>query len=302
MPRAPGALKPQQDQDSHRSGGGASVAAAGGRRRARPGDGRPAGVYINQAARIVGVSPSLVRTWESEGLVNPARTPSGYRVFSPQDIERLRHIRDLIHRDGLNAAGVRRLLNSSGEGNGNDRRGSQPVGERVRMFRRRRGLSLRALARVTGLSPSSISAVERALSSPTVGSLHRLAIAFETTVPALMGTPEPHERLVVRPHERPMLFEAPGVRMENLYDVDTILQSMLSTIEPGAGSPDSYAHEGEEFLYIVEGEFEITLDEMDTYRLGPGDAMTFASTRPHRWTNPGDVTTVIVWVNTPPSF
>lgn len=155
---------------------------------------------------------------------------------------------------------------------------------------------------MTGLSPSSISAVERGLSSPTVGSLHRLAIAFETTVPALMGTPEPHERLVVKPHERPLLFGAPGVKMENLYDVDTLLQSMLITVDPGSGSEDSYAHEGEEVLYVIEGEIEMTLDEIDTYRLQPGDAMTFPSTRPHRWTNPGDVTAVIVWINTPPTF
>jgi DNA-binding transcriptional MerR regulator/mannose-6-phosphate isomerase-like protein (cupin superfamily) len=259
-------------------------------------------VYINQAARIVGVSASLIRIWENEGLVTPARTQSGYRVFSPQDIERLRHIRDLIQRDGLNAAGARRLLSSTGAENGAERPRSMAVGEKLRMLRRRRGLSLRALAAMTGLSPSSISAMERGLSSPTVGSLHRLAIAFEITVPALMGTPEPHERLVVRPHERPLLFGAPGVKMENLYDVDTILQSMVITVEPGAGSEESYAHEGEEVLYMIEGEIDVTLDEIDTYRLRPGDAMTFASTRPHRWTNPGDVTAAIVWINTPPTF
>jgi quercetin dioxygenase-like cupin family protein len=90
--------------------------------------------------------------------------------------------------------------------------------------------------------------------------------------------------------------------MENLYDVDTILQSMLITVDSGSGSEDSYAHEGEEVLYVIEGEIEMTLDEIDTYRLQPGDAMTFPSTRPHRWTNPGDLTAVIVWINTPPTF
>jgi DNA-binding transcriptional MerR regulator/quercetin dioxygenase-like cupin family protein len=263
---------------------------------------RPPGVYINQAARIVGVSPSLIRLWESEGLVSPARTPSGYRVFSVQDIERLRHVRDLIQRDGLNAAGVRRVLSTSGAETGGDRPRTAGVGNKLRMLRRRQNLSLRAVAAMTGLSPSSISALERGLSSPTVGSLHRLAIALDTTVPALMGTPAPHERLVVRPHERNLLFGAPGVRMENLYDVDTTLQSMLITVEPGASSHESYAHEGEEVLYMVEGELDITLDEIETYRLGPGDAMTFRSTRPHRWTNPGDVTAKVVWVNTPPTF
>src|SRR3954469_23264832 len=148
MPRAPG-----------------EVATAANRRDQAPGsNGRPEGVYINQAARIVGVSASLIRIWENEGLLTPLRTPSGYRVFSPQDIERLRHVRDLIQRDGLNAAGVRRLLTSGGVRNGAERNRPQLTGERVRMFRRRRGLSLRAVAALTGLSPSAISAVERGLS------------------------------------------------------------------------------------------------------------------------------------------
>jgi DNA-binding transcriptional MerR regulator/mannose-6-phosphate isomerase-like protein (cupin superfamily) len=270
----------------------------------RPASGnRPVGVYITQAARIAGVSPSLVRAWENEGLVSPARTDSGYRVFSPHDLERLRQIRDLMRRDGLNAAGVRRALSNAGSANGNRPTRSVPsVGERIRAFRRRQGLSLRAVASVTGISPSAISAVERGHSTPTVGSLQRLAHAFGTTVPSLLGTPEPHRRLVVRASERPMLFEAPGVIMENLFDVDTILQSMLITVDPGAGNRDSYAHEGEEFLFVIVGQLDLTLDEIDTYRLHAGDALTFASTRPHRWANPGAVKTVIVWVNTPPTF
>jgi DNA-binding transcriptional MerR regulator/mannose-6-phosphate isomerase-like protein (cupin superfamily) len=301
MPHPPGEPRLTGDRQSTQTSAGSPVAAAK-RRREGTHNARPTGVYINQAARIVGVSPSLIRLWEVEGLVSPARTSSGYRVFSTRDIERLRYVRDLIQRDGLNAAGVRRLLASTGVSQATERPRSVGLGEKLRGLRRRKGLSLRALGELTGLSPSSISAVERGLSSPTVGSLHRLAIAFETTVPSLMGTPEPHERLVVRPHERALLFGAPGVRMENLYDVPTTLQSMLITVEPGAGSQESYAHEGEEVVYMVEGELDLTLDESTTYRLGPGDAMTFVSSRPHRWVNPGTVTASIVWVNTPPTF
>lgn len=46
----------------------------------------------------------------------------------------------------------------------------------------------------------------------------------------------------------------------------------------------------------------LTLDELTTYTLSEGDAMTFASMRPHRYGNPGNTETVIVWVNTPPTF
>jgi DNA-binding transcriptional MerR regulator len=265
---------------------------------------RPSGVYISQVARILGVSPSVLRTWESEGLIAPARTPSGYRVFSPEDVERLRQIRDLIQVEGLNPAGVRRLLDGH-SGAPEERSGSAHphVHDRIQLLRKRKGISLRQLAAMSDLSASSVSAIERGLSAPSVGTLQRLAAALDTTVPKLLDAPRPSRQLVVRPHERQVLeMETPGVVFENLHATNTVLQSILISVEPGHGSQESYNHEGEEFLYILDGQLELTLDELYTYRLGPHDAMTFRSARPHRWHNPGDVRTVIVWINTPPTF
>jgi quercetin dioxygenase-like cupin family protein len=53
---------------------------------------------------------------------------------------------------------------------------------------------------------------------------------------------------------------------------------------------------------VLQGCFEVTLDETLVFSLVAGDAMTFASNRPHRWWNPGDEPTVVVWINTPPTF
>jgi DNA-binding transcriptional MerR regulator len=265
---------------------------------------RPGGFYISQVARILGVSPWVLRAWENEGLVAPARTASGYRVFTADDLDRLRRIRDLIQVEGLNPAGVRRLLDDEPGGDANGSTAPRPhVHDRIRMLRRRKGMSLRALAGAAGLSASSVSAIERGLSAPSVGTLQRLATALDTNVPGLLDTPRPQRQLVVRPHQRQILdMETPGVRFANLYATDTALQSILISVEPGQGSQDAYSHAGEEFLYVLEGELDVTLDEIETYRLGPHDAMTFESARPHRWHNPGDALTVIVWVNTPPTF
>jgi DNA-binding transcriptional MerR regulator/quercetin dioxygenase-like cupin family protein len=263
----------------------------------------PRGVYIRQAAAVVGVSPALLRAWEAEGLIAPARTPSGYRVYDATDIERLRHIRGLIHRDGLNPAGVRRLLNL-GAPNGSPAERTHHIGERIARQRKRKRVSLRELAELTGLSPSYISSLERSLSKPSVASLQKLAAALGTNVPTLLGErPRPEANPVVRPGERRLLnMEVPGVRFESLAMVETELEPLLMTIEPGAGSQDSYQHAGEEFLHMLEGNLNITLDETYTYPLGPGDAMTFASDRPHRWWNPGQIDAVIVWINTPVTF
>ena len=265
---------------------------------------RPHGLYISQVTRILGISPTVLRAWERERLVTPRRTESGYRVFSPEDMQRLHRIRSLIQDEGLNPAGVRRLLES--EGDFPQERASPPlprVHDRIQMLRKRMGMSLRMLAKMSGLSASSVSAIERGLSAPSVGTLQRLAAALDTTVPRLLDASHPQQNLVVRSYDRQVLdMETPGVVFENLHAVDTALQSILITVMPGHGSVESYRHEGEEFLFVLEGQLELTLDELHTYRLEARDAMTFQSLRPHRWMNPGEVPCVIVWVNTPPTF
>lgn len=267
----------------------------------------PHGVYIKQAAQMVGVSSTVLRAWEAEGLVSPERTPSGYRVYSVADVTRLRFIRDLIQRDGLNPAGVRRLLAfdnalsaATADRNGDDSK----IGGRIRRLRKKRGVSLRQLATLTGLSPSYVSSLERSLSNPSIASLQKLAAALGTNVPTLLGErQDPTASPLVRPSDRRILkMEVPGVTFENLALIETNLQPILVTVAPGVGSQEAYRHEGEEFLYMLAGELEFTLDEEYTYNVRVADSLTFASDRPHRWWNPGEISSVSVWINTPQTF
>ena len=65
---------------------------------------------ISVAARLVGATPHALRAYEKAGLVKPARTDGNIRIYSDQDIERLRHINSLTRR-GVNLAGVKVILN-----------------------------------------------------------------------------------------------------------------------------------------------------------------------------------------------
>ena len=53
---------------------------------------------INEAAETTGWSPRMLRYLERVGLVEPARTPAGYRVFGPGELQRLRTLRELLAR------------------------------------------------------------------------------------------------------------------------------------------------------------------------------------------------------------
>jgi MerR family copper efflux transcriptional regulator len=56
------------------------------------------GLTINEAAETTGWSPRMLRYIESAGLIEPQRTPSGYRVFGPGELQRLRTLRELLAR------------------------------------------------------------------------------------------------------------------------------------------------------------------------------------------------------------
>jgi transcriptional regulator with XRE-family HTH domain len=259
------------------------------------------GLYIKQVARMVGVSPSVIRGWERQRLIAPTRSPAGYRVFTMGDVERLRRVRDLATVEGLNAAAIRRELGD--RATHRDVPG-EVLGGRLRALRLERGLSLRQLARATGLSASFISALERSLSTPSIASLQKLAAALGTNIVKLLSADVAQAaRLVVRENEQSALpLDIPGVRIFELAAVETQLEPLLFRIAPGAGSREPYSHAGDEFLYVLRGTLQITLDEMSVNRLGPGDSMTFASQRPHTWRNDGDAETELIWVNTPATF
>ena len=69
---------------------------------------------ISDVARSVGVSPSILRTWENLGLVTPQRTRSHYRLYTPADVRILKRAQYLRRVRGLNAPAIVHLLKREG--------------------------------------------------------------------------------------------------------------------------------------------------------------------------------------------
>lgn len=261
---------------------------------APPGDGR---YRISEAASRVGVSPSALRLWERQGLVTPMRTRGRYRLYSDDDVDRLRRVRRMREVEKVNAPGIRQILSDGGAV------GERSVdGVRLRVLRQARALSLRAAADLTGLSISFISSLERGASGASVSALQRLTHAYGTTLLELFAGGESAGRLV-RPSERPVLeVGGSGVRIEQLAAGATQLEPQLFVLASGATSDGSYAHDGEEFLYVLEGALTVWIAEGECYQLSVGDALSFPSTLPHRWRNDASGETRLLWINTPPTF
>jgi DNA-binding transcriptional MerR regulator/quercetin dioxygenase-like cupin family protein len=290
-----------------------------------------ASVGIEEAARLVGVSPSAIRAWERQGLVAPTRTPGGARRYSPVEVERLRTIHAWRTIEGLNAAAIRRLLaldegpaaapttaaaSTAAHGSsvanpsvdlvagalGGDGQFRMP--ERLRALRAARGLTLREVAERSGLSVSFVSAVERGLSGASVSALRRLLATYDTTLAAMLSSDgDDRDGRLVAAAARHAVEAGAGVRIENLANGFRLLEPQLFVLSPGASSHGPYSHPGEEFMYVLEGTLGVWLDAPgEFYRLAAGDSLTFPSTLEHRFQALGSFETRVVWVNTPPTF
>lgn len=255
---------------------------------------------IGDVARKVGVSPSVIRTWESLGLTRPRRTESKYRLYSEDDVKLLKRARFLRKVRGLNAAAIVQLLKREGKvrpaGDGN----AGAIAAHLRQLRARRGLSLAQVAESVGISVGFLSALERSQMSGSVGTLRKLARFYKTNILDFFDANGASSRQV-RPSDRKVLEAGKGVNMELLAWGNTVMEPHLFRVAPEAGSGDPYTHEGEEFIFVLRGELEITLDG-EEFRLKPGDSFYFESATPHRWRNPGKRETWLLWVNTPPTF
>lgn len=62
---------------------------------------RVEGLTIHEAAETTGWSPRMLRYIESVGLIEPARSPAGYRLYGPAELQRLRTLRELIQEHDL---------------------------------------------------------------------------------------------------------------------------------------------------------------------------------------------------------
>lgn len=265
---------------------------------------------VAEAARMAGVSASTLRLWESQGLVVPGRSDTGHRQYSADDVARLKKIAWYRTERGLNPAAIRQALDSEGAGleagaamTVVDGDASLGVGRKFRALRHAAGRTLDQVAGDIGIATSVLSTFERTSQGVTFRVMHDLAEYYGTTVSKLSGEDEAELRSLVRAGEWKFWPEtSPGVTVQVLADGRNMMDCHRFVLSPGASSDGAYRHEGEEFIHVLSGRFEMVLDGDEFHDLGPGDSLYFDSRRHHSWRNRHDGETVLIWINTPPTF
>ncbi|MBC8509262.1 MAG: helix-turn-helix domain-containing protein [Chloroflexi bacterium] len=172
------------------------------------------------------------------------------------------------------------------------------VGVRLRDLREERNLSMRALARMSGLSANALSMIERSKSSPSVSTLYKLSEAMEVPITAFFRTETDQKEVVfLKGNERTRVPFHRGL-WEGLggeYFSGRVEPFML-TLESGANSGRfSMAHSGHEFVLCLRGQLEYRVENQH-FILEPGDSLLFAAELKHQWRNPGSTVTNAVFV------
>ena len=259
---------------------------------------------ISEAAHMLGISASSLRNWERMGLITAARSQGRYRLYSREGLKKLRKIKYLRTAQHVNPAGIVAILQGKQE---NERAPSaakhkqKAIAQKLLELRRQHGLTLAEVGQKTGVSVSFLSSLERGYSNASIATLQKLARLYDTNVLAFFAD-EDDSRRMVRARERKVLVPNPGVQMELLAFGKKAMEPHLFRIAPGADSGGSYSHEGEEFIYVLQGKFEMWIDEIEHYALETGDSLYFESTHAHRWRSLSEKETLLLWVNTPATF
>jgi len=171
-------------------------------------------------------------------------------------------------------------------------RGVEPkVGATIKRIRERKGLSLFDLAQKSGFSTALLSQIENHLISPSLGALTILSRALEVDIGTLLGHEGKAPFCVTRSSQGQEIFRfasTEGVKYGYSYESlahdkkNRRMEPFIVTLEPPT-VPDLAArtHDGEEFLYVLEGKMKVTLGD-HTDVLEPGDSIYYDSSIPHR--------------------
>jgi quercetin dioxygenase-like cupin family protein len=177
------------------------------------------------------------------------------------------------------------------------------LGARLRALRRERGYTLAQVARATSISKSFLALVESGKSDITITKLMRLTQFYGVNIADALPDASGGDVTVVRKgEEQHVTSPAEGIDVWLLSrHAGRALSPVIAVFEPG-GESDISSHEGEEFLHVLDGRFELRLGADESIVLEDGDSAHFKADLPHTYRNVGDTEGRLLSIVTPAVF
>ncbi len=165
------------------------------------------------------------------------------------------------------------------------------IGQRLRDIRSERGLTIRDLARKSGLNVNTLSMIENGKNSPSLETLLQLSLTLETSMASFLESDASKKTIAYhKSSQRPHTAFAHGA----LEDLGAGMsrrgvETFLVTLSPHSNSGDNLmVHTGREVVFCLEGQLTYIIEDQ-TFLLETGDSLFFEAHLPHRWQNNGDV-------------
>jgi transcriptional regulator with XRE-family HTH domain/KaiC/GvpD/RAD55 family RecA-like ATPase len=177
------------------------------------------------------------------------------------------------------------------------------LGLRLKYYRAKRGLSQAELAKLVGVTPSTISQVESNLIYPSLPALMKMAEVLSVDITSFFYDQEDiKKRIIFTPVEAVdvKLSDLPGnaiqARLLSPVDFELKAEPYLIEIPPRETLPGHFFfHKGEEFGYLLSGRLQVRVGKA-VYSLRTGDVIYLTSEMPAEWRNPGPTAARLLWI------
>ena len=182
--------------------------------------------------------------------------------------------------------------------------GGLDIGSRLKHLRKRQGINQKELARLVGVTPSTISQIESNTILPSLPALFKIAETLSVPIGGVFGDGPVSEKRLVYPGQTATDVVFPGLPKQAVHgtlltppDAGSALAAYLVEIAAGATLPSHFFnHKGEEVGYLVSGELRVTVADQ-AVSLTEGDMIHLTSDIPTQWKNMRKSPATLFWLN-----
>lgn len=176
----------------------------------------------------------------------------------------------------------------TGDIEGSPEREIQEVASRMRQLRRDKGLSLEELSRLAGIDEDTLSRIESGESQPQLGTVLKLAKSLEGDLGTLISGQGDRPYAITRKADRKRVIRSRKPESHQAQDAYKSLapevhgrhmEPLIVRLRPDPKEEPSI-HEGEEFIFVLEGTVLLKMGE-ERFELEPGDSAYYQSSQPH---------------------
>ncbi|MEJ8554071.1 helix-turn-helix domain-containing protein [Tepidibacter sp. Z1-5] len=183
---------------------------------------------------------------------------------------------------------------------------NKDIGKKIKTLRQSKSMTLKVLSEKSGLSIGFLSQLERGLTSVAIDCLNNIASVLDVELTYFFSRQKNNDSVIMKSYEQEVsqVVNSKVVYYHLSQNIeDKVMLPKLVNVLPYEGDEEvtEYSHEGEEFIYVLEGILTLYVNNRK-YVLHPEDCVHFNSSLNHNWVNHTNKNVKMLVVNTPNFF